>query len=293
MPRRALSLVFALSPICAALACAGGDKAPVAEAAKAAPTVDAAVPAVVTITAKDYLYEAPDTITSGMVTLKLVNQGTELHHVQLMRIVGGKTYADLTAGMKAMKPDSPMPPWLETVAGPNSPVPGGGEQALTEELTPGAYALICVIPSTDKVPHFAKGMMRSLTVIPASGVAAAAPVADITVAMTDYAWDVQPAITAGKHTIKLTNSAAQAHEMFIIQLAPGKSAGDFLQWEAKQEGPPPGKAMGGISGMAKDGVAYLPVDLPPGNYALLCFLPDAKDGKAHLEHGMIKPFTVN
>ena len=45
--------------------------------------------------------------------------------------------------------------------------------------------------------------------------------------------------------------------------------------------------------MATGGVAYLPVDLPAGNYALLCFIPDAKDGKPHLEHGMVKPFTVN
>jgi len=35
-----------------------------------------------------------------------------------------------------------------------------------------------------------------------------------------------------------------------------------------------------------------PVDLTPGTYALLCFAPDAKDGKAHTEHGMITQFEV-
>ncbi len=32
---------------------------------------------------------------------------------------------------------------------------------------------------------------------------------------------------------------------------------------------------------------YLPVNLPAGEYARLCFLPDAGDGKTPVEHGMI------
>ena len=44
--------------------------------------------------------------------------------------------------------------------------------------------------------------------------------------------------------------------------------------------------------MPKGAVVYLPVDLPPGEYGLYCFLPDAKDGKMHLEHGMITQITV-
>jgi hypothetical protein len=38
---------------------------------------------------------------------------------------------------------------------------------------------------------------------------------------------------------------------------------------------------------------YFTADLTPGNYVLLCFVPDAKDGKAHMEHGMVKEFKVN
>lgn len=122
--------------LCSTLACASGDKSSASDAAQTATAAVAATPSVVTITAKDYSYDAPDTIAAGMVSLKLVNQGPELHHIQLLRITGGKTYADLAAGMKAMKADAPMPPWIEVVGGPNSPAPGG-EQLITEELTPG------------------------------------------------------------------------------------------------------------------------------------------------------------
>ncbi len=266
--------------------------APVADGA-GTPAVAAAsvTPQVVTITAKDFSYDAPDTISSGMVTLRLVNQGPELHHVQLLRLDDGHTVAELQEGLKQMKPDSPPPPWVHEVAGPNTPVPGG-EQSLTEELAPGNYAIICFIPGADKIPHAMKGMVRALTVVPATGATAAAPTADVTVRMTDYAWAVSPAITAGKHVIRIENDAAQPHEMFIAQLAPGKKPADLAKWVENPQGPPPGKPMGGISGMMKGGVVYLPVDLAPGEYGLFCFLPDAKDGKLHIEHGMMTQFTV-
>jgi hypothetical protein len=32
--------------------------------------------------------------------------------------------------------------------------------------------------------------------------------------------------------------------------------------------------------------------LTAGEYGLLCFIPDAKDGKPHFVHGMIKQFVV-
>lgn len=261
-----------------------GDSAVAVETAVVQPTV-------VTIVAKDFAYEAPDTITGGMVTLRLVNQGPELHHLQLIQIGDGHTYAEFVEGMKSMKPDSPMPSWLHEVAGPNAPAPGG-EQSLTEELQPGTYAIVCFIPSADHMPHAMKGMMKELTVIPYTGQVALAPVADVTVKMSDYAWDITPQITAGKHIMKIENLAAQPHEMLLVRLNEGKTPMDLAKWVDNQVGAPPATPMGGISGMATGGVVYVPVELTPGEYGVLCFLPDAKDGKPHVTHGMMKQFTV-
>ncbi len=287
------SRFLAFASLCSLAACKGGDATPNADTSAAATTAAAPIaPTVVTISAKDFSYEAPDTIQAGAVTLRLVNNGAELHHIQLLKLSDGKSYADLVAGFKAMKPTDAPPPWIHDVAGPNSPLPGGGESQVTESLEPGNYAIVCLIPSTDHVPHMMKGMMKSLTVVPATGAAASLPTADITVSMSDYAWSVTPEITAGKHIIKIENTAAQSHEMFIAALAPGKTAADLAAWAENMTGPPPAKPIGGISGMAKGGVAYVPVDLAPGEYGLFCFLPDAKDGKPHVAHGMLKQFTV-
>lgn len=288
---------FVLASAAIAITACSGDKAAKATAdstAAAAAVAAAAVPAtppVITITAKDFSYEAPDTVTAGMTTIRLVNQGPDMHHVQFLRFTDGKTAADFEAGMKTAKPDGPLPPWAHEVAGPNSPAPGG-EGSIVEQLEAGNYAIVCFIPDAKGVPHIMKGMIRALTVIPATGASAAAPTADVNVKMTDYAWEIAPELTAGKHIIKLENAAEQPHEMFFAQLAPGKKAGDLAAWIMKQEGPPPGKPVGGISGMAKGAVVYLPVDLAPGEYGVYCFLPDAKDGKVHAAHGMIKQITV-
>ena len=44
--------------------------------------------------------------------------------------------------------------------------------------------------------------------------------------------------------------------------------------------------------MGKGAVVYLPVDLESGEYGILCFLPDAKDGKPHVAHGMLRQISV-
>ncbi len=58
-------------------------------------------------------------------------------------------------------------------------------------------------------------------------------------------------------------------------------------------GPPPGEEAGGALPMAPGMRAWTTVDLKPGNYVAVCFVPDPADGKSHLEHGMLMPLTVN
>ncbi len=269
-------------------ACRSGEQQPATDSVAATP----ATPPEVSIVATDFAFQAPDTVAGGMVTLKLVNQGSTYHHVQLVRLLDGKTFGDLMEGMKQMKPGAPPPPWMEDVVGPNTPEPGG-ESRLTRELTPGNYAILCFIDTPDKVPHLAKGMTKALTVVAPTGPAAAAPVADVTVQMTDYTWTVTPEFKAGRNVVRLENQAEQAHEMFIMRLGEGKTVDDVMAWGASYAGPLPGTALGGSTGQKKGDIAYVTFDLTPGNYLLLCFLPDAKDGKAHLEHGMVKPFTIS
>lgn len=241
-----------------------------------------------TIYAKDFAFEAPDTISAGLTNFHLVNEGTTLHHVQLVRLDSGKTAADLGA---AMKNPGPPPAWAAFIGGPNAPNPGGTFDAMLN-VAPGNYVILCLVDAPSHVPHFAKGMMRPLTIVAPAGTPATAPAADVTVSLADYAFTVTGNLTAGKHTLKIENKGPQVHEVEIVRFAPGKGMKDLGDWSVKMEGPPPGDAIGGVSATAIGSPSYATVDLTPGNYAMLCFIPDAKDGKPHLEHGMIKLFTV-
>jgi uncharacterized cupredoxin-like copper-binding protein len=242
----------------------------------------------VTITARDYAYEVQDTIESGYVNLRLVNQGPELHHVQLIRLAPGKSLQDL---FQAMQAGGPPPAWAVDVGGPNTPVPGG-ESFASLELKPGRYALVCFIPSPDGKPHIMKGMAKEITVKPAKAPRATPKAPATTVTLSDYDFSFSKPLVAGRQTIRVVNAAEQPHEIVIAKLVPGKTAMELAQWAEKPAGPPPGAPVGGTTAMTKGGWNDVTIDFEAGTYALICFIPDAKDGKPHLVHGMIKEITV-
>jgi uncharacterized cupredoxin-like copper-binding protein len=249
-----------------------------------------AAPATVTVTATDYHFDAPATAPAGAVTIHLINHGKELHQVQLIKLEDGKTAADLA---KALHTPGPPPSWIKFVGGPNGIAPGQEAQA-TSVLAPGSYVFICFIPSQDGVMHAAKGMVRPFEVTAGFGALAEAPAADVTIKLTDYAFDPSPALTQGQHTIMVENAGPQPHELVLLKLAPGKKAEDFGKWaETGMKGPPPAEPIGGVGFLDKGAQGSFTADLTPGDYGFICFVPDAKDGKPHLAHGMMKTVTVN
>ena len=248
---------------------------------------------VVTVTTTDYAFQAPDTIAAGRTTFHLVNKGPEFHHVWLIKLEQGKTLKDL---MEAAKTPGPLPKWAVDVGGPNTPMPGG-ESWATLDLEAGRYVMACVIPSMkDGQPHFMKGMVKEVTVSARRGVEqagkVAAPAADVVMTLDDYDFRVSTPITRATKTIQLRNVAEQTHEAIIVKLNPGTTVDQFLAAMEKPQGPPPGALVGGITGIAKGRTAEIPTSFTAGDYALICFVPDAKDGKPHLMHGMVKPFSV-
>lgn len=272
-------------PDSAAVAQAGaGAAAPKTSQASFDPATRVAV-----VHARDYAFDAPDSISAGWTTFHLVNDGPGLHHVQLVRLDSGKTAADLG---QELKTPGPLPRWAVFVGGPNAVDPGGGSDA-TIDLQPGQYMLLCLVDIPGNVPHVAKGMVRPFTVTAASGSTGSEPTSDATVALTDYAFTIQGGtLSAGKHTIKVVNNGAQPHELALVQFAPGKNARDLAAWIAKQEGPPPAHLLGGVDALAPGASGYFETNLAAGNYGLFCFLPDVKDAKPHVEHGMVKEIAI-
>ncbi len=253
-------------------------------------------PNIVTITTTEYTFAMPDTIPAGLTSFRLVNQGNELHHASLVRLGEGKTVADFQAGLAAaMKSHTPPPPWMSFAGGPNA-VTVGDTAVATQTLAPGSYVFVCWIPSQDGVPHVMKGMVHPLVVTAAATPdQAVEPTADVTIKLTDYDFQLSQPLTAGKHVVHVENAGVQAHEIVIAALAPGKTLRDFTAWEqGGEKGPlPTGQWLGGVTTLDVGGRSQFATTLKPGSYLLLCFWPDAKDGKPHILHGMAKEVTVS
>lgn len=247
-------------------------------------------PNVVMMKASDFAYDGPAQIPAGVTTFKLANAGTTFHHMIIARIDSGKTFADAKA---AFAKPGPPPAWLTVVGGPNAPDPGAESNA-TLDMRAGEYVVFCMVDIPGGVPHVAKGMLKQLTVTPATGAAAVAPVADVNVTLSDYTFAVPATLTAGKHTFAVTTSPGQVHELELIQLAPGKTADDLMKWMGgKMDTPPPGHGIGGAAPGVPGSTLSFSFDMVAGDYVMVCFMPDMKDGKPHFMKGMIKTVKVS
>ncbi len=252
-------------------------------------------PSVVTIIASDYAFRVPDTIPAGLTTFRLVNQGKELHHASLVRLRDGKSVADFQAAVvAAMKNHTPPPAWMGFAGGPNALTPGDTGTA-TQLLEPGSYLFVCWIPSADGTPHVMKGMLHPVVVSVAPGATTAVPAADLSITLTDYDFQVSQPLTAGTRVVRVKNAGAQAHEVAITALSPGKTLQDFIAWEqGGEKGPlPTGRWLGGVGVIDAGGEARFTTTFASGSYLLLCFWPDAKDGKPHIMHGMAKQINIS
>ena len=241
---------------------------------------------IVKVAAKEYKFEMPDTISAGPTLFKFTNNGSQLHHMTIVRFEQGKTLADFTS-----LPPGPLPTWAVFLGGPNSPMPHGGQVEDVVDLKPGNYAAFCFIPGPDGKPHWMHGMLKAFTVTPARKIGSK-PTSDLTLTLLDYVFRFSTPPTAGHHVIRVVNKGTQIHEAEIFRLQPGKKGEDVLAWvESGMKGPPPGAPVAGVTGEAPEYENYLAINFTHGHYALICFMP-TKDGKTHANLGMIYNFKI-
>ncbi|MDP6550089.1 MAG: hypothetical protein QF659_08460 [Dehalococcoidia bacterium] len=127
----------------------------------------------------DFGYTGPSSIPAGMTRITLANEGKELHHQQLIKLPEGTSSEDLLAAFAA-GPGAPPPPGIEFAGGVSALAPGGSGTVIMN-LEPGSYAMVCLIPTGEGVPHFALGMATPLTVTVATSPLAAEPDSALTI----------------------------------------------------------------------------------------------------------------
>lgn len=245
------------------------------------------LPAVVEVTARDFVFTAPDTVAAGAITFRFTNAGPDIHHLVIVPLPEGKSGADLVADSTA------LPTWITMMGGP-SVVSAGATTETGVTLAPGRYAMICLIPrATDNMPHRRLGMMKEFVAVPARLTGAMSVTPTHTIVLKDYDFEFSAPLKAGRAVIQFENRGPQPHEVGIARLHDDVTVEQALAWRRIDKTPEPYDLIGGVSPMQAGGQATYTVDFVPGRYAMVCFVPDTADGKPHVAHGMLKVFTID
>jgi len=247
----------------------------------------------ITVEEKDFAFEMSDTVKPGLVKISAKNTGKESHQVQIVKWNDGVTQAQFDAALKTPDP-SAIFKVVTFVGGANSIKPGASQVAY-DNLTPGNYALLCFIEGDDGVPHFAKGMVKAFQVAQGD-TGGSAPKADASVTTADFNFlgDVS-SLPAKKTTLEVKNGGPQPHELTVIKLNNGITVDQIKQLlnsDTPPPGPPPIDDAGGLGALQANQTGYVDLDLKAGQYAFVCFVPDAATGKPHAALGMIKAIEV-
>ena len=273
---------------------------------------------VVTLQAEDFKFSGPSEVGAGLVTLTLVNNGEEPHHAQLVKLNEGVTMDDFEAALQNPDPSALFA--AVTFTGGPPTTPPGEEHTVVVRLDPGDYVVLCFIAGDDGVPHLAKGMVFPFTVTGEDS-GAPDPTADAEATLLDYEIEMPDTLPAGESTLQVTNQGDEPHQLAILKLAPGMSADtliaimmaseeategtpeatpdggemDHASPVASPEGEgmelPPFSEAGGIQVLSPGLTGWAVLDLEPGDYVAVCFVPNA-EGVPHAALGMVKAFTV-
>lgn len=130
------------------------------------------------------------------------------------------------------------------------------------------------------------------TEAPAKVVEQALP--EIEMDAADYSYTAPAKVDAGWVRVTLTNSGMEPHHVQFLRLNDGVTAAQFEEALSRAVGPALAMTseVGGVGAVYPGGTASAVINLPAGEYVILCFIPSPSDGIGHHAKGMIKSLTV-
>ena len=237
--------------------------------------------------------QVPEQVPAGRTLITLANAGEESWHGFLLRRPEGITDEQIATDLG---PESEAPPaWLFDAAFPGFPgetLPGQSHQAVVD-LTPGQYLVIGDTYQPFDVVD--AGATPEATPM-------ATPLADGTVRMFDFNFEVPDPVAPGRQVWEITNTGEQPHELLLARSPEPVTAEQMMELMAgeSEEATPMGggpsfadlEQAGGLGWLSPGATAWTEVDLTPGTYVALCFVPDPETMMPHVAMGMIAVFTV-
>lgn len=242
----------------------------------------------------EYLYDTSLTaLDAGPVEITLTNGGTVEHQAMVIRLADTVDLAQFSLDLLAAPTRLNIFRLAQGFGGPNGVWPNGAAST-TQTLTPGNYAMVCLLPGTG-LPNAARGMIRPFTVrarttpttIPATG-------GDLPEFRLDEFRFVGPSELRAGQTVRVVNVGRQTHELGLYRLEGAATPEDLVAAFERADPQPPTKEGAGLGGVRPGGEATFVLPRTPGSYALVCFFPDTSgSGKTHVHLGMLSRLTLS
>lgn len=122
------------------------------------------------------------------------------------------------------------------------------------------------------------------------------PEAAVQLELHDFAYTLPDSVPGGKQLWQITNRGQVGHHALFWRLNEGVGDAEFTAWVTQEEpqGPPPATLVVDWAPTDAGVTSWAELDLAPGTYYLICFLPDftSDPPTTHLAHGMIRKVTV-
>lgn len=122
-----------------------------------------------------------------------------------------------------------------------------------------------------------------------------AAAAHVGVAASEYQFDLDGEIAAGKTVLQFRNDGGEQHEVLAFRLAEGTSFDDAVAYfEANVESDEEPDFIEGFHGgfAGPGGRTDVAVDFTPGTWMLICFIP-GPDEEPHFLKGMVREVTIS
>jgi hypothetical protein len=304
----ALGLVLVL--VLGLVGCGADDSDGVADPDPSVPAEDQAEPAPATVQHLDVvgteyafdLGDSPTGLVPGWTSVTFRNEGDEAHQVMFARIKDGVDPAEVSAAAAGDSSGGAVIPFVDMLGGVSYIGPGRSIEAMVD-LPAGTVVAVCYVPDPDGVAHGLLGMQSALTVDDDAPVEAAPagvepPEVVGTIELADDGYVIPDELPAGWYRVVNTDEGEAGeglHELSIMRLERRLGDGELDELVADLASNEPTsvalEALGGLGAISPGFEGYLHLDLPPGDYLAVDFMPDPGETRPHLLDGYVAPFS--
>lgn len=232
-------------------------------------------------------YAVPPKADSGATEIAFTNSTSKEAGAQLIRVRGDRhNDKQVLAEAQKVTQGQPVADWFKAAGGVGPTAPGE-TNTVGQALRDGTYYVIGDAP-TEPLTKFTVAGGDGETGLPAP---------DARITAKEYAFETgreSVQLEPGESQIQLANAGKQWHHFIAHPIAEGQTIADVKKFFQTEQGAPPFDEQAGFESAVLEGgfSQQIAADLPPGNYAFICFVSDKGGGPPHVQEGMVSEITI-